>query len=77
VPEIGEFTVVIAPPEERIGDAADEAVAVLARPIFDELTKSGDMGRRAAVREVARRLGLPPNRIYDLLLDPDGQVNDQ
>jgi 16S rRNA (cytidine1402-2'-O)-methyltransferase len=77
VPEIGEFTVVIAPPEEGGGEVADDAVALLARPIFDELTKKVGLNRRAAVREVAKRLGLPPNRIYDLLLAPPGQSNDQ
>jgi DNA-binding IclR family transcriptional regulator len=43
-------------------------VAALAKPVFDELTNNAGLTRRAAVKEVARRLGLPSNRVYRLLL---------
>jgi 16S rRNA (cytidine1402-2'-O)-methyltransferase len=68
--EIGEFTLAIGPPDPQ----QEPPVAVddiLARQVFDELTKSGEMSRRDAVREVARRLGLTPNRAYALLVPPD------
>jgi 16S rRNA (cytidine1402-2'-O)-methyltransferase len=69
IPEVGEFTVVIGPPETGPSAGADESVTGLIRPLFDALTENGSMTRRDAVKEVARRLGLPPNRVYSLLLD--------
>jgi 16S rRNA (cytidine1402-2'-O)-methyltransferase len=77
VPEIGEFTVVIGPPQPGPSAAADETVSSLARPLFDALTKNGGITRRDAVKEVARRLGLPPNRVYSLLLGDEDLSDDQ
>jgi 16S rRNA (cytidine1402-2'-O)-methyltransferase len=67
-PERGEFTIVVAPSVAAETARSDEAVAALAKPVFDELTNNAGLTRRAAVKEVARRLGLPSNRVYRLLL---------
>lgn len=63
-PPRGEVTVVVAAATDPSGpDAADEGAArALARSLLDE-------GRRASdvAREVARRLGLPRNRAYEIV----------
>jgi 16S rRNA (cytidine1402-2'-O)-methyltransferase len=67
-PEIGEFTIVVAPAGPGETEVGDTALEAMVRPIFDELTKSGELSTRAAAKEVARRLGLTPNRVYAILL---------
>jgi hypothetical protein len=33
------------------------------------VTEKGDLSRRAAARDVASKLGLPPNEVYQILLE--------
>jgi 16S rRNA (cytidine1402-2'-O)-methyltransferase len=67
-PEIGEFTIVVAPADPGETGVGDATLEGMARPIFDELTKTGKLSTRAAAKEVARRLGLTPNQVYSILL---------
>jgi 16S rRNA (cytidine1402-2'-O)-methyltransferase len=63
----GEFTIVIGPSSAETGPAAhpsDESIAELFRAIDQS---GGSPGKRAAVGEVARRLGLPANEVYRAL----------
>jgi 16S rRNA (cytidine1402-2'-O)-methyltransferase len=74
-PEIGEFTVVIPGSISSSSERVEEAVESMVVPVFDELTKNTDLSRREAVKEVARRLGLAPNRVYDLLVGRNDSPN--
>jgi 16S rRNA (cytidine1402-2'-O)-methyltransferase len=62
----GEFTVVVGP-MTNIVRPADALSPADARLEFGELTKSGGLGRREAVVEVAQRHGLRPKAVYALL----------
>lgn len=58
----GEVVVVVAGAEEVSGEVDAEAVAALARALLD------DGGRPSVVaKEVARRLGVPRNRAYEIV----------
>lgn len=72
--EIGEYTIVLGPPggESNLETATVQSSHVSA--IFGEITKNSRLGRRAAVREVASKLGLPPNEIYRIVLDAKKSV---
>lgn len=69
MPQIGEYTVILGPPANEAGF---EAVAVTPAEIFavfGDVTENTSLGRRAAAREVASRLGLPPNEVYRAILE--------
>jgi hypothetical protein len=63
----GEFTIVIGPSEAEVRSSAhpsDESIAEL----FRAIDQSGaGAGKRAAIGEVARRLGLTVNEVYRAL----------
>ena len=63
VTERGEFTVVIAPLPESVGDAEPVDDATL-NDYFCRMTDSSSLNRRAAVAATATRFGLSPNDVY-------------
>jgi 16S rRNA (cytidine1402-2'-O)-methyltransferase len=66
-PPKGEVTVVVGPLEAPV-EASEKVDEAAARELGRALLAGGASRSRAA-REVARRLGIPRNRVYDLLQD--------
>ena len=63
----GEIVLVVAGATEATGPARDEDPAAL----YTRLTADGQTTRREAVKEVARRLGLPAREVYRRVLEAD------
>ena len=62
----GEFVVLIPPPQPQLNPLvppSDQDVLQL----FGQLTNENDLGRRQAVKEVAQRLAMTPNAVYDAI----------
>jgi 16S rRNA (cytidine1402-2'-O)-methyltransferase len=68
LPEIGEYTIVLAGAQEDEASSAAVSPADVLR-VFGEVTEKGGLSRRAAARDVASKLGLPPNEVYQILLE--------
>jgi 16S rRNA (cytidine1402-2'-O)-methyltransferase len=68
-PPRGEVTLVVAPAEDQESPASVDEAAV--RALAGALLEEGSSPSRAA-REVARRLGLPRNRVYALVQELAG-----
>jgi 16S rRNA (cytidine1402-2'-O)-methyltransferase len=68
-PARGELTVVVAPQPRAAAPGAEPEPPDGARLAADyrDLMASGEMDRRAALRELARRTGLPRREVYRLL----------
>lgn len=70
---LGEYTLVISPAElsaSRPDVPADTAVA----REFGEMTNSGQMGRREALRQLGKKYGKPTRQIYDTIERAKGSV---
>lgn len=62
---VGEFTCILeSPPDEASAFTADESAVLLE---FDRITENQQLGRRAAMSEVARRFKLRTRDVFDAL----------
>jgi len=66
IPLLGEFTVVVGPPE-----AADETSPEAMRRLLAEEREAGGRPKDVARRAVARATGWTPKTAYELLQDMD------
>ena len=66
VTEKGEFTVVLGPfePTHPSAESLDEEDV---RACFYQMTKSGDLSRRQALAQTAKKYGLSTNDLYAML----------
>ena len=73
----GEFTVVLNIGQTTIYTYSVELNSKTAASEFGEITKTKGMTRRKAINVLARRYGLTPNRVYEILEESKNLVNDQ
>jgi 16S rRNA (cytidine1402-2'-O)-methyltransferase len=65
----GEIVLVVAGATESTPAEGEDATA-----LYSQLTADGRITRRAAVKEVARRLGLPAREVYRRVLEAEKDV---